>query len=144
VDDHGVRRVIDAVAHGRPPQAHLLSFRDQGRWRTLQPGDINAHIRELFGLEVTAKDFRTWHATVTVAAELGSVERARTQRGRASQVRAAMGAAAELLGNTVTVARSAYVDPRVVDLFEDGRTIEPVRGQDALDRAVVRLLTSGA
>jgi DNA topoisomerase I len=36
----------------------------------LQPADVDEHIRELFGLDGTAKDLRTWHATVHVATEL--------------------------------------------------------------------------
>ena len=56
-------------------------------------------------------------------------------------IRAAIAEAADLLGNTVSVARSSYVDPRVVDLFEDGHTIGRVRSENGVDRAVVDLLT---
>lgn len=59
-----------------------------------------------------------------------------------------MQTASEYLGNTVAVVRSSYVDPRVVDLFEDGATIKPVSHKgsrterlDRLDRAVVKLLS---
>ena len=104
------------------------------------PADINEHIRELVGMDVTAKDFRTWHGTVLVASTLAAQEPASSRTGRAKQVRAAVNAAADLLGNTPTVARSSYIDPRVIDLFEEGQTIEPRRSQDALDRAVVALL----
>jgi DNA topoisomerase-1 len=69
------------------------------------------------------------------------MERSDTRPGRARQTRDAIAVAAELLGNTPTVARSAYVDPRVVDLFEDGRTIGRHRSENGLDRAVVELLT---
>jgi len=140
VRDAAVARVVDALSR-RPPDARLLAAREGRHWRPIDPAEVNDRLRELFGLEVTAKDFRTWHATVTVAAALGSVDRASSHRGRDRQVRAAIGEAAELLGNTVAVARSSYVDPRVIDLFEDGRVIRPARSQDALDRAVVALLT---
>ena len=56
---------------------------------------------------------------------------------------------AEFLGNTPTLARSAYVDPRVIDAYEEGRTIAGTTRrrydkaddrQAALERAVLRLL----
>jgi len=56
---------------------------------------------------------------------------------------------AEFLGNTPTLARKSYVDPRVVDEYEEGRTIAaaarrrhrtPDERQSALERAVLRLL----
>ena len=140
VDDPAVRRVVEAVTRGRRASAHLLATKEKGRWRALEPGDVNDYIRGLFGMDVTAKDFRTWHATVTVAAALAATERAATKRGRATQVREAVVEAAELLGNTPSVARSSYVDPRVVDRFEAGQTMKLARGQDAIDRSVVRLL----
>jgi len=134
--------IIDALTHHRRADARLLANRDGRRWRPLDPGDVNERIRELLELEVTAKDFRTWKATTTVARELADVERATSESGRARQIRAAIADAAELLGNTPAVARSSYVDPRVIDLFEDGHTIGPTRSENGLDRAVVALLTS--
>ena len=58
---------------------------------------------------------------------------------------------AAFLGNTPTLARSAYVDPRVIEAYEEGRTIAgttrrthdtPDERQAALERATLRLLTS--
>jgi DNA topoisomerase-1 len=117
------------------------------RLRTVtRPGASSATWRSSTGccMEVTAKDFRTWHATVTVALDLASVERHRTRRGRASQVRAAIEDAAELLGNTPAVARSSYVDPRVLDLFEAGEVADRARTENGRDRAVVALLRDRA
>ncbi|HET7689469.1 MAG TPA: DNA topoisomerase IB [Nocardioidaceae bacterium] len=140
VDDAAVCRVVRAIASRRKPDSRLLAYREQARWRPVTATDINERIRELVGMDVTAKDFRTWHGTVMVADALSRQERASSRKARAKQVKTAVDAAADLLGNTPTVARSSYVDPRVIDLFEAGRTIEPKRGQDALDRAVVALL----
>jgi len=142
--------VVHLMTRRRDPGARLLSVKVNRRWVALQPEDINDHIRELFGLEVTAKDFRTWHATVHVARELGSAEPATSKTARAKVVRAAVVGASELLGNTPTVARSSYVDPRVIDLYESDTTIasslqrlakDVDKARDQLDRAVVRLLT---
>ncbi|AIY16226.1 DNA topoisomerase IB [Pimelobacter simplex] len=104
--------------------------------------DVNDYVREVSGLEVTAKDFRTWHGTVlaaTALADAPGTEASATVRKRA--VAAAMREVAEFLGNTPALARSAYVDPRVVDAYEEGRTIRPAlrRGGDR-ERATLRLL----
>jgi DNA topoisomerase IB len=150
VTDPRVCRVVRSMARSRRRDSRLLCFRDGRRWEPLAAEDINSAIRDLFDLDVTAKDFRTWHATVRVAAALGSVERAASVSGRARQVRAAVVAASELLGNTPTVARGSYVDPRVIDLFEHDESIaasisrldaDPQVAEDQLDRAVVRLLS---
>jgi DNA topoisomerase-1 len=142
VDDPGVCQVIAEITGSRKGQARLLAAKDGRRWLPLSPDDVNGYIRELFGIEVTAKDFRTWHATVTVAVALAAEERGTTKTARAKQVRAAVLEASDLLGNTPTVARSSYVHPRVIDLFEAGQTLPRVPAtQDAADRAVVRLLS---
>jgi DNA topoisomerase I len=144
IDDPQVVRVLDALAQGRRPSSRLLSYRDARRWHPLTSAEVNERVGDLLGMEVTAKDFRTWHATVTVALALAAVERHRTPRGRASQVRAAVEDAAELLGNTPAVARSSYVDPRVVDLFDAGEVADRARTEDGRDRAVVALLHNRA
>jgi DNA topoisomerase IB len=150
VTDPRVCRAVRSMSRSRRRDSRLLCFRDSRRWTPVAAEDINSTIRDLFDLDVTAKDFRTWHATVRVATALGSVERAGTVPGRNRQVRAAVVAASELLGNTPTVARGSYVDPRVIDLFEDDETIaasvarldaDPQVAEDQLDRAVVRLLS---
>lgn len=83
-------------------------YRDGGRLRELHSDDINARFKELVGNEHSAKDFRTWQATVLAAA-------ANSQRRRNSAVREVMTEVAEALGNTPTVARNSYVDPRVIE-----------------------------
>jgi DNA topoisomerase IB len=141
ITDRGVIKIVDALSERRRSDGRLLATRDGRRWRPLEAGEVNGHIRGLLELEVTAKDFRTWKATTTVARRLAEVERASTAKGRARQIRAAIEEAAQLLGNTPSVAKSAYVDPRAIDLFEDGRTIGAVRSERDVDRAVVALLT---
>ncbi|MDP3969172.1 MAG: hypothetical protein Q8Q02_12935 [Nocardioides sp.] len=106
----------------------------------------------MVGAEITAKDFRTWHATVLAAAALAdSDEPGETTASRKRAVRGAMVEVAQYLGNTPTVARSSYVDPLVIDLYEDGTTIasaarrsypDPTTRQAALERATLRMLRS--
>lgn len=140
--DRNLLGIIDALTDHRRADGRLLATREGRRWRPIDAGEINERIRELLKLEVTAKDFRTWKATTTVARQLGDVDRASSGSGRARQVREAIAQAAELLGNTPSVARSSYVDPRVLDLFEDGRTMRRARSENGVDRAVVDLLTT--
>jgi DNA topoisomerase IB len=147
VQDPDVCRVIEAVTRTRKGPQRLLCAKELGRWRPVTPEELNERIRALTGMDATAKDFRTWHATVLAAEVLASVDRATSATRRKRQVKAMYDEVAAMLGNTTAVARASYVDPRVVDLFEDGKTIVLPRRtatarsrQDRLDRAVVALL----
>lgn len=150
VRDRALCTVLEQLASRRRGDARLLCHQLKRRWVPLQASEVNDYIRDLFALEVTAKDFRTWHATVHVAAALGSSP-ANSTTGRKKAVRSAIVSASELLGNTPTVCKSSYVDPRVLDLYESDVTIAPAlarlskdedRARDQLDRAVVKLLTA--
>ncbi|WP_420031436.1 DNA topoisomerase IB [Streptomyces sp. cg28] len=110
---------------GEDPQ--LFAYLKGRLWQLVQPGELNERLRELSGAELTAKDFRTWHATVLAAVGLAVSERAAAQsetaRRRAeSQV---VREVARYLGNTPAVCRASYIDPRLFELFADGRTIAP-------------------
>jgi DNA topoisomerase-1 len=104
-------------------------------WRAISATDINAYLAQLAGPGYTAKDFRTWQGTVVAAGALGRY--ARTGDSSPAAVKAAVETAAEWLHNTPTVARQAYIDPRVIEMFEKGRV---VAGR-ATDRTVLDLLT---
>ncbi len=141
--------LVDKMTRRRAPDARVLSAREGRRWVPLSAADINEYIRELFGMEVSAKDFRTWHATVHVARWVGAAEPVGSKRKRAAIVREAVVGASELLGNTPTVCRSSYVDPRVIDLYESQTTIprevaeldqDSDRARNRVDEAVVELL----
>jgi DNA topoisomerase-1 len=129
VRDEAVARVMRSLLARRDPSPELLGYWDGRRWRDIRTTDINAHLTELAGADMTAKDFRTWHATVCAAATLAEQSRtATTEAKRKRAVAAAMREAAELLGNTPAVARKSYVDPRIIDLFHDGVTISITGG----------------
>jgi DNA topoisomerase IB len=103
----------------------LLAYREGRQWRDITTADINAYVKAVIRSEVSAKDFRTWHGTVLAAIALAtSPISPTTQAKRKRAVAQAMREVAEYLGNTPAVARKAYVDPRVIDLYEDGTTIE--------------------
>ncbi len=87
--------------------------------------DINAFIRDLAGISCSAKDFRTWNATVLAAVALAVGTRAVSPTARKRCVIRAMKEVAHYLGNTPAVVRSSYVDPRVVDRSLSGEIIAP-------------------
>jgi DNA topoisomerase I len=153
VADEDVRDAVRALLRRRGGGDELLAYREGGRWRDVTSADINEYVKDVVGGEVSAKDFRTWHATVLAAVALAVSTNAASASARKRAVARAMREVAEYLGNTPAVARASYVDPRVVDLFEDGVTIEPqlrrlgegtLFGQPAthgaVERAVLRLL----
>jgi DNA topoisomerase I len=153
--DPKVREVVAALKRRRGGGDELLAYKDEGGlWRDVRSGDLNQHLRELSGIDMTAKDFRTWHATVLMAVALAVSARVAMSSGaRERAVARAYREVARYLGNTPAVCRKSYVDPKVVDLFEQGVTIapaleklgsEPTYGlatQGAVERAVQRMLS---
>jgi DNA topoisomerase IB len=125
IADPDLRAVLTTLRRRRGGGEELLAYREGGAWVDVASDDVNAYVKERIGCEVSAKDFRTWHGTVIAAialAERSHLADNKTARKRA--IAAAMREVADGLGNTPTVARASYVDPRVIDLFEDGVTIE--------------------
>ena len=97
---------------------------DDGSWCDVKSADVNAYIKDATGGDFTAKDFRTWSATVLAAVALAvSSGVATSPSGRKRIIARAMRDVADELGNTPAVARSSYVDPRVVDRYRCGATI---------------------
>jgi DNA topoisomerase IB len=151
VEDPDVCRVVEQMRRRRGSGDELLAFREDKRWHDVNATGVNAYLAELFGGEVTAKDFRTWHATVIAATALAdNPSPGATKTARRKAVRQAIVEVSEYLGNTPAIARGSYVDPRVLDLYDDGTTIahalqrapkSPNRRQEYLERAVLRLLS---
>jgi DNA topoisomerase-1 len=102
----------------------LLAWKDGRRWVDVRSEDINEYLKAATGLDVSAKDFRTWGATVLAAMALAvSGEAAATRTGRKRAISRAVKEVAHYLGNTPSVARASYIDPRVFDRYRDGETI---------------------
>ncbi len=86
--------------------------------------DVNAYLKEAAGLEISAKDFRTWHATVMAAVALAvSQYVARSETAKCRAIARAVGEVSGFLGNTPAVCRASYINPRVIELYEEGVTI---------------------
>ncbi len=151
IDDAAVIDAIEVMRRRRSKDdSSLLAYKNGRGWRAVVPEVVNEYLREVTGLEATAKDFRTWHATVLAAAALAETEEpGESKASRKRAVAGAMKEVAEFLGNTPALARSAYVDPRVIEAYEQGRTIRGTtrrsydstdERQAALERATMRLI----
>ena len=97
-------------------------------WRDVRSEHINEHLKSVVAEETTAKDFRTWHGTVLMSMHLSEVVHAGDPITGSRLTSLYREVAAEL-GNTGTVARNSYVNPKVVDLAEQGLVIGRVRRQ---------------
>ncbi|MFD5711940.1 DNA topoisomerase IB [Streptomyces pharetrae] len=150
-----VRALVDEQAHAvvhallrRPRRGgeRLLAFWEGRAWHDLRGDDLNEALRRLSGTEITAKDFRTWHATVLAAVAVAvTAEAARaTPASRRRQVARAVREVSHYLGNTPAVCRASYIDPRVFELFEQGRTIAPTLTRLGEHGAFGRPATQGA
>ncbi|HWM55764.1 MAG TPA: DNA topoisomerase IB [Solirubrobacterales bacterium] len=152
IRDEGARRAIETMRRRRGGPEDLLAFREDGAWRDVRSDDVNAYIQEHAGERFSAKDFRTWHGTVLAAIELAGRPRPRSKNAAKQAIREAVDQVAEALGNTPAVCRSSYIDPRVLDRFRDGVTIDPARPRNGklgpqararIEREVLELVSSG-
>jgi DNA topoisomerase IB len=102
----------------------LLAYKRGREWVDVRSEDINAYIKEQTGGDFTAKDFRTWSATVLAAVAMASsFPQARSKTARAKAISRAVKEVAHYLGNTPAVCRASYIDPRVFDRYRSGLTI---------------------
>jgi DNA topoisomerase IB len=129
VVDPQVVEVVAALKRRRSGGDELLAFKERSRWRDVRSDDINAYLKEATGDDFSAKDFRTWNATVLAAVALSvSGEVAGSRTGRKRAITRAVKEVAHYLGNTPAVCRASYIDPRVFDAYRAGLVIgRPLR-----------------
>jgi DNA topoisomerase IB len=153
VVDRDVYSVVEELKRRRSSSPELLAYKEGGRWVDVKSDDVNDYIKAATRDGFSAKDFRTWNATVLAAVALavsGEVAASKSARDRA--VSRAIKEVAHHLGNTPAVCRASYIDPRVFDRYRDGFTIggalhqlgdveygEPAT-QGAIEEAVLDLL----
>jgi DNA topoisomerase IB len=124
VAEEGVCAVVRGLKRRSGGGEKLLAHRVGRDWRNVQAEDINDYLREISGGDYTAKDFRTWHATVLAAVGLAVSSRTpRSPAARRQAINRAVREVADYLGNTPAVARASYIDPRVIELYEQDVTI---------------------
>jgi DNA topoisomerase IB len=118
--------VASLLAREDDDDPELLAFRhEDGHWVNVTSRMINEYLADVTGgAAVSAKDFRTWSATVLCAVALAVSEKAATSPSAIKRaVTRAVKETAEYLGNTPAVCRASYIHPRVIDLFQGGVTI---------------------
>jgi DNA topoisomerase IB len=142
IDDAGLCAVLRDLRRRRRGAARLFGYWDGQGWRDVRSDEINEYLRAASGGEMTAKDFRTWHATLRTSCALAEAGPERSESKRKKVVAAVMREVAELLGNTPAVARASYVHPRVIDLYHDGTVAKIGSGapDEVAERAVLDLL----
>jgi DNA topoisomerase IB len=152
IRDSALAAATNALLRSRSDSDRLLRYRDPTDWRDVTAAEINDLFKQMVGQEFTAKDLRTWNATVLAATALAQAPSAASQRARGRAIAAAMREVAEGLGNTPAVARNSYVDPRVIRCYEKGETIRaalrrldgqklrPEAGREKIEKTLIRML----
>lgn len=158
VADPVVSAIVARLKRRRGGGPELLAYRASApgassRWVDVTSDDINGYLRSRAGIACSAKDFRTWNATVLAAVALALGAPPASASARKRRVNQAVAEVAHYLGNTPAVARASYVDSRVIDLYLAGDTISvaPSRFgelegfgglciQGPIERAVIDLL----
>ncbi len=118
VTDRRVARVIKRC--DELPGQNLFQYLDDGERRQVTSDDVNAYLREVSGEDVTAKDFRTWAATVLAACALRDAAGFESESDARRKVVEAIDGVARKLGHTRAVCRRSYVHPAVIDTFLEG------------------------
>jgi DNA topoisomerase IB len=154
VDDPLVLPTVRALKRRRRGGTKLLVYWKSRRWENLSSAEINEYLKDAVGEEFSAKDFRTWNATVLAVVALGAEDG--EPRSAAARKRAAGTAVKQVAGylsNTPAVCRRSYIDPRAFDRFDSGETIHTALkrivdrsdpsefpDRERIERAVLRLL----
>jgi DNA topoisomerase-1 len=159
VVDPTVSMILTRLKRRRGGGPELLAYRANSgtaRWVDVTSDDINDYLRCGTQIACSAKDFRTWNATVLAAVALAVGSPPSSPTGRKRRVTQAVAEVAHYLGNTPAVARASYIDSRLIDLYLAGETISvphhqygqrSVDGalciQGPIEQAVVELLSGG-
>ena len=134
------------------PGQQLFQYIDEdGEPRSVTSTDVNEYLRGIAGLDVTAKDFRTWLGTLLAAQALVEAGRPRSERLQQTRLREIVAGVADTLGNTPTVCRTSYIHPKVVDAYLNGSLprkwatgpSRDARGLLAAERKLLALLRPG-
>jgi DNA topoisomerase-1 len=145
-------RLAAAIARIKtiPGRRLLMLVNGEGRPRPLRTDEINAYLKEITGAPVTAKDFRTLHASALAAEALAGLERSASATGRKRQVAEVIRQVAAFLQNTPAVCRKSYVAPCLIENFEQGTLAdtwsagEPVSGLRQREARLVGVLAAAA
>jgi DNA topoisomerase-1 len=123
VTDRAVLSTVRALGHSDTGLDSLFSWQDSrsdgAAWHPLHSHDISAYIADNAGAHFTAKEFRTWNATVLMALVLANTAPPTTPRAARRVIVTSVGEVAAWLGDTPAVARASYIDPRLISHYEE-------------------------
>jgi DNA topoisomerase-1 len=122
INDEEVFHVVHELLQSTTGNETLFCLESRGEWRPLRSHEVSTYIALRSGGHFTAKEFRTWNATVLMALYLADFGPSRNVRERKRAIVAGVRGVAQWLGDTPTVTRSSYIDPRVINRYEsDGQ-----------------------
>jgi DNA topoisomerase-1 len=129
----------------------MFQYRDQqGIIRAVATAQVNSFLREIAGIAISLKDFRTLMASAVALEALSRITPAASVRGRRKQVLDAVRAAADELSNTPSICRKSYVHDTIVTAFEDGllercaATIKGTRSQSKREALLAQVVMAVA
>ena len=142
IDDPAVVASVRSLMKRECPSDRFLVVQEANGWKDVKADDLNVRFKNLLGADYSVKDLRTWHGTVLAAAAFADADPGVSKKVIKRVESAVMKEVSEGLGNTPAVARSSYVDPRVVKAYEKGMTIAAAakrasRTDDAAERQAV-------
>lgn len=131
------------------PGRYLFQYRDNnGHVYSVSAAQVNAFLREIAGVKISLKDFRTLMASAAVLESLARVTPAKTERQRRKQVLGAVRDAADDLANTPAICRRSYVHDTVVTAFEDGllerlaKTLKSCRSRTKREQVLAQIVAT--
>lgn len=128
VRDRRIARIVKSCQE--LPGQELFQYVDEdGEVRRVTSADVNAYLREISGMDITAKDFRTWAGTVLAALALQEFEAFDTQAALKKNLRSAIERVAARLGNTPTICRKCYVHPEIFSAYGEGALLLQVKDE---------------
>src|SRR6266446_7195743 len=122
ITDRRIAKIV-SKCQDLPGQDLFQYVSDDGEVRNLTSQDVNDYLRKITNENFTAKDFRTWAGTVLIAIALNAQGGFETKKQAKANVKTAVCAVAQLLGNTPAICRKCYVHPAVVEAYLSGRQI---------------------
>jgi DNA topoisomerase-1 len=153
IRDEQALEMVRSLKARRGGGTQLFVHRSDDAWADVHSDDVNDYVKRASGGDFTAKDFRTWNATVLAAVALAVPEIPSSRTARERVVRDAVKTVAAYLGNTPAVCRASYIDPRVIDRYHAGVTVsdavagsrhgpdlDDARTRKRVERAVLELL----
>ncbi|WP_024511158.1 DNA topoisomerase IB [Bradyrhizobium sp. ARR65] len=133
------------------PGRRMFQYRDgSGIVRAVNTTQVNAFLRDIAGITITLKDFRTLMASAVALESLSRITPAKSARGRKRQVLEAVRAAADQLSNTAAICRKSYVHDTIVTAFEDGilerfaATMKGCRSQTRREQLLAQVVMAAA